>query len=202
MSVDDPAGVVTHLADHRRVEEIPADAEMRLAKILQDNFREQTDLIREHNKTLEQQNQVLSDKIGRLLTGMERLLGEVQAVRTGDQEEAFARVARHDEGADILPSISADFGLLYPHTSEDVGKLLGFCANEVGLLLGQHGLRWNGDGAYTETTRWRKGRQRFWHLDVPAKLKVVLSTRDPDEFGITNKAVRAIFRKYRGAPNS
>lgn len=202
MSVDSN-NTVTHLADHRRdqtdadpVAQMEKQAGLRVATMLRDFFTEQKALLERQNALLERQNVRLEEKVSRLLVGMDRLLGEVDAVRNGQQDEAFARIARHDEAAD-LPTIQADAAVIYPYTSGDIGEQLGLSATQIGTLLGRQGLGWGGKGEYEETTRWKPGRQRYWHKDVPDKLANILLTREPDEFGITNRAIRTMFTRYR-----
>jgi len=202
MSTDGADDNVTHLADYRRKgDEVSGDdvlrvIDLKLAAMLRDHFVEQRAMLERQNAMLAEQNNRLEEQVSRLLRGMDRLLCEVGAVRNGQQDEAFARVARHDENAD-LPTIQADVAVLYPYTSGDIGERLGFNASQVGMLLGAQGLRWVGKGEYEETTRWKKGRQRFWHKDLPDRLADILLNREPDEFGITNKAIQIMFTRYR-----
>lgn len=203
MTGDD--GKVAHIADFRPkaeadpVEEVLRAVDLRLAKHFQQQnevILGRNEIIVAQNNRLETLNQQLSDKVSRLLTGMEALLGEVDAVRTGKSDEAFARVARHDEEAD-LPTIEADAAILYPYTSGEIGAVLGFGATQIGLLLGAQGLKWAGDSAYQEIGRWKDGRQRYWHKDLPERLTRMLLEHEPDEFGIANKSIRSMFVQFR-----
>ena len=197
MSADGADDKVAHLADYRRKgDEVSGDDVLRLSTMLRDHLGEQKVMLERQKTMLAEQNARLEEKVSRLLNGMDRLLGEVDAVRSGQQDEAFARVARHDEDAD-LPTIQADVAVLYPYTSGDIGERLGFRASQVGMLLGAQGLGWGGRGEYEEMTRWKKGRQRYWHKDLPDKLADILLNREPDEFGITSKAIRTMFVRYR-----
>ena len=67
---------------------------------------------------------------------------------------------------------------------------------QVGLLLSAKGLNWVGNGDYQEIGRHRKTLPKFWHRDITAKLRLVLDANAPTDWGITNKAVLAIFRKW------
>lgn len=133
-----------------------------------------------------------------LHTAIERLLGEVDGVRNGTKEDAFARVAPANIGAECnLPSIQTDVALHYPHTGESIGSLLGLTPAEVGTLLGHKGLNWADDPDYQEMTRFRLGRTRFWHMSVPEKLKAALENPSQEQIFGAHKRIKAIVRKYR-----
>ncbi|MGF7210809.1 hypothetical protein GGE65_005421 [Skermanella aerolata] len=187
MSSDDK---IVHLADHREqpigstTEEFQRVVELVVAK----QFQEQNEIIRTQNAALKGVNDQLIHQVSRLTNGIERLLGEIDAVRTGRQDQAFARIARHDEIAD-LPTMEAEVALHYPLTSGEVGQVLGFAPAQIGHLLGVNGLRWAENGDYQEMSRWKRGRMRYWHKDVPDKLKELLATKTPDDFKISNKNI-------------
>ncbi len=134
--------------------------------------------------------------IGRLLRSVDILTSEMHDYRTGKKQEAYARLARHDEEGDLLTA-KADPALTYPHASTEIGAMLEMAAPRVGRLLGPDGLKWADNSDYQETTRYKPGRMRFWHKDIVPKLKDILLNREPDEFGITKKDVRAIFANYK-----
>ncbi len=166
-------------------EEVALDIELSIAQ----HFREQNELLR-------QMNQSLSEKVQRLTTGVERLVDEMHGVRTGKKEEAFARVSPSDASPD-LPTVSAEAALLYTLTASDIGQELGFHASQIGLLLSARGLGWAGNGDYQEIGRHKKQNlTKFWHRDVPAKLRKVLDEGSPEKRGVTDKAALAIFRRW------
>ncbi|MBS7452572.1 hypothetical protein KHP60_09510 [Microvirga sp. 3-52] len=155
-----------------------------------DHFREQNEILRAHN-----QDQM--EQIKRLTTGIERLVGEMHGLRTGKQEEAFARVAASDASAD-LPTVSAEAALIYVHTAKQIGEQLGFHPSQIGSLLGAKGLKWAGNGDYQEIGRTTSpSHPKFWHRDVPGKVRRILDESRPDRYGITDKSVLAIFRKWK-----
>ena len=160
------------------------------------DLKEQLQEVIVANRSLATANSDLSIKVDRLLVGVGRLLDEMNGVRTGDKEEAFARVTGDDEALE-LPKVQADVALLYPLTSGDIGTRLGFSPQEIGQLLGAKGLSWVGNGDFEELSRWKPGRTRYWHRDVPEKLKVILSNRTPADFGIVNPVVQSIFRRFK-----
>lgn len=153
------------------------------------HFREQNELLRELNKSL-------SEKVQRLTLSVERLVAEMNGVRTGDREDAFARVAAADACAD-LATVKADVANLYPYTSSKIAKMLGFSANQIGQLLGPKGLGWAGNGDYQEMTRWQEGHPRYWHADVPERLRRILSDTSPEDHGIKNRAVVSMFQRWK-----
>ena len=150
----------------------------------------------EQNEMLRASNQSLADQVKRLTLGVERLVEEMHGVRTGKKTEAFARVGGSDAAPD-LPTVSAEAALVYTLTSADIGTELGFHSSQIGLLLSSRGLKWADNGDYQEIGRHhKKTLPKFWHRDVTAKLKTVLNTNTPETYGITNKSVLAIFRKW------
>lgn len=167
-----------------------------LNQLLAEHYRSQKVLLEAKVGELLSANAALSAKVDRLMAGTSRLLEEMNGVRTGTKDEAFAKVIGDDGGAD-LPKIQADQAIFYPYTSEDIGSVLGFSATEIGQLLGQMGLRWAGNGEYQEMSRWKIGRTRFWHRDVPERLKIILSEKTADELGIQNSVVRSMFERYQ-----
>ncbi|HEY1506573.1 MAG TPA: hypothetical protein VGF92_19880 [Stellaceae bacterium] len=173
---------ISHIADHRPkvdgedglVERIAEALDMKLAQHFQ------------------QQNKVLMKSIG-------RLVGELDGVRTGKADKAFARVAAADQEADDLPRVEADSALQYPYTAEEIGDLLGLSHHEVGILLGEKGLNWAGNADYQEMSRYKPGRQKFWHESVPQQLKEFLVNPPRDKMENANVRIMAIVRKYRRA---
>jgi hypothetical protein len=174
---------ISHIADHLSknsseealVERVADAVDMRIAKHFQ------------------QQNQILTRSIS-------RLIGELDGVRTGKAEKAFARVAAAgDQVDDLLPKIEADSALHYPHTAEEVGKILGLSANEVGTLLGEKGMNWAGNPDYQEMSRYKPGRQKFWHESVPESLRSFLVNPPRDRMANAHVRIIAIVRKYRRA---
>jgi hypothetical protein len=154
------------------------------------HFREQNEILRSHNQ---EQN----ERIQRLTNGIECLVAEMQGVRTGQREEAFARVGGVDTDPD-LPTVSAESALFYIYTAKQIGEQLGLHSSQVGSLLGPRGLRWAGNGDHQEIGRTTNpNHSKFWHREVPARLIRVLNENKPERFGITNKAVLTIFRKWK-----
>jgi hypothetical protein len=180
---------IIHLPKHRGRrslrEEVAQDLELSIAQ----HFREQNTLLQEMNRSL-------SEKVQRLTTGVERLVDEMHGVRTGKKEEAFARVGPSDCSPD-LPTVSAEAALLYTLTAGDIADELGFHASQIGVLLSERGLGWTGNSDYQEIGRnKRKSLPKFWHRDVPEKLRKVLDRGEPEKKGISDKAVLAVFRKW------
>lgn len=152
---------------------------------------------RELNERQANMNNALSDKVQRLTVGIEHLVEEMQGVRTGKKEEAFARVGASDASPD-LPTVSAESALIYTLSAADIGELLGFHSSQIGLLLSAGGLGWAGNGDYQELGRHKKRAQtKWWHRDLPAKLRDILDRNRPGQHGIANKAVLAIFRDWQ-----
>jgi len=151
---------------------------------------------REQNQQLQNLNQDLAEKIQRLTNGVERLVAEMHGIRTGDKEEAFARVGPTGAAPD-LPTVAGEAALHYIFTAAQIGQKLGFHASQIGLLFSDKGLKWAGKGEYQEIGRTTKPSQsKFWHLEVPDRLRKVLDENQPAKYGITNKAVLTIFRKW------
>lgn len=183
-------GELIHLVGQRArrsfQDEVAHEVELSIAG----HFREQASLLREINESL-------SDRVQRLTTGVERLVEEMHGVRTGTREEAFARVAASDACPD-LPTVSAEAALIYTLTSDAIGRELGFHSSQIGLLLSHRGLSWAGNGDYQEIGRnTKKSKTKFWHRDVPAHLRRILDESSPEKRGISDKAVLAIFRKWK-----
>jgi hypothetical protein len=117
---------IRHLPRHS----IPSEAELLERKMelsISAHFREQNELLRKNNTEL-------TDRIQRLTNGVESLVLEMNGVRTGKKEEAFARVANVDSSPD-LPSVSAEAALIYIFTAKQIGEKLGFHCSQIGLLL-------------------------------------------------------------------
>lgn len=158
-------------------------------------------LIAEHFRRQNEQqvamNKDLSDQVQRLTIGISRLVDEMQGVRTGKKEEAFARVGATDASPD-LPTVSAEAALIYTQTAGEIGKILNFHATQIGLFLGSRGLGWAGNGDYQEPGRHKKDTQtKWWHHDVPVRLRKILDQGCPERIGISDKAVLAIFREWQ-----
>jgi hypothetical protein len=166
--------------DEQLIQRITESVDLSISR----HFQEQNDLLRKQNDLL--QNSV------------QRLIQEVDGVRSGRAEEAFAKVAAVNSNAD-LPTIEADVCLLYPHTATEIGQIIGLSSHEVGTLLGSHGLNWAGDPTYQEMVRHKDGRQKFWHHTVPERLKAMLIAPPNDKISTANRRVRAIVRKFRAA---
>lgn len=175
-------------------EEMAQDLEM----VIAGHFQEQNKLLREMNAGLQGSNRDLSEKVQRLTVGIERLVGEMHGVRTGTKDEAFARVGS-SEAAPDLPTVAAEAAVIYTLTSGEIGADLGgFTASQIGLLLSPRGLGWAGNSAYQELARHKKPSQtKFWHHEVPARLRQILNDGAPEKWGIVNKAVLAIFRIWK-----
>ena len=154
---------------------------------------EQRERIREQGESLRQHGEMVE----RLTRGVERLVEEMHGVRTGRKEEAFARIGGMDASSD-LPTVSSDSAVHYIHTAGSIGLELGFRASEIGTLLGARGLGWAGDGDYQETGRKvGPGATKFWHLSVPERLRRILDENKPERYGISDKAILSMFRKWR-----
>ncbi len=180
---------VIHLPRHRASRNQQDDLLWAIESIMTGHFREQNDVLRATNDGLAQQVQ-------RLAASVERLLGEVNGVRTGRADEAFARFAT--EGADAnLAMVKADVANLYPFTSKKIGDLLGFGATQIGQLLGPGGLRWAGNSDYQEMTRWEKGHMRHWHTEVPDRLRAILTDDAPEKHDIQNATVIQMFKRWK-----
>lgn len=151
----------------------------------------------EQNQLLRQNNKDLTDQIQRLTNGVENLAQQMDGVRTGKKDEAFARVAGIDARPD-LPTVGGEAALYYIYTAKQIGNILGFQASQIGLLLGAKGLGWAGNGDYQEIGRTVSASQsKFWHREVPDRLSKVLHENNPAKHGIKNKSVLSIFRKWQ-----
>lgn len=137
----------------------------------------------------QEQNDMLKTSVGKLIQ-------ELDGVRRGEADSAFARVA--DPGCTPdLPTVAVDSSVLYPHSAAEIGEILGLSANEVGTLLGTRGLGWVDNPKYMECDRYKPGRTRFWHRDVPALLEDILTNPPVDRLRDINPRIKAIFRKFR-----
>ncbi|GJD77411.1 hypothetical protein NBEOAGPD_0615 [Methylobacterium gregans] len=168
-------------------------------EILRAERQEQDARVREQGERLQRQGEMIE----RLTRGVELLVTELHGLRTGKAEEAFARVAGSGASPD-LPTVSAEAAVIYTCTAASIGRQLGFRASEIGVLLGAKGLRWAGDGAYQELGRdVGPNHTKFWHREVPERLRRVLDENNPARHGITDKSALAVFRKWkaRQAPN-
>lgn len=154
---------------------------------------------REQNEILHANNADLALKLQRLTNGIECLVSEMHGVRTGKKAEAFARIAGIDADPD-LPSVSAEAALVYTETSTSIGDALGFRASQIGQLLGPNGLGWAGNGDYQEVGR-KAGpsASKFWHREVPQRLRVVLDENKPEQHGVIGSGALAVFRKWNAA---
>jgi hypothetical protein len=151
----------------------------------------------EQNKVLQQSNRELGEKIQRLTNGVERLVSEMHGVRTGRNDEAFARIGAVDATPD-LPTVSGEAALFYIFTASQIGEQLGFHASQIGFLLGVKGLKWAGDGTFQEIGRATKPSQsKYWHREVPERLRRVLDEGRPEKYGITSKAILTMFRNWK-----
>jgi hypothetical protein len=174
----------------------------RARKSVQERVAEEFELaiashFREQNKLLREMNQLLSEKVQRLTIGVEHLVDEMHGVRTGKKDEAFARVGPAEASVD-LPTVSAESALIYTLSAGDIGNELGFRASEIGLLLGVRGLGWAGNGDYQELGRHKKqSQQKWWHREVPDRLRKILDAGTATDRCIVDKAVLAIFRKWQ-----
>lgn len=170
-------------------------------KTLREQVSEEVELtiaghFREQNQLLRDMNQALTEKVQRLTAGVEHLVEEMHGVRTGKKEEAFARVGPAGASAD-LPTVSAEAAVIYTYSAEEIGNELGFRASEIGVLLGPRGLGWAGNGDYQELARHKKqSQQKWWHREVPERLRKVLDSGPPDNLAIRDKSVLAVFRKW------
>lgn len=55
-----------------------------------------------------------------------------------------------------------------------------------------------GNGVHQEIGRNKKPHQtKFWHRDVPDRLRKILDAGKPEQYGIKEKAVLTIFRKWQ-----
>ncbi len=138
----------------------------------------------------------MHSKIDRLTNGIDRLVSEMHGIRTGEKDEAFARVGGFGCAVD-LPTVKPDAALVYPLSAADIGEELGFSPSEVGTLLGRRGLGWADNADFQEVTRRKRpSSQRYWVADMPQRLVKILDSNDPGHFGIRDKAVIAMFRKW------
>lgn len=168
-------------AEELRIQEY----EMKIAE----HFRAQNEILHANNK--EQ-----GERIQRLTVGVERLVAEMHGVRTGTQEQAFARVGGMNCDPD-LPTVSAEAALFYTYTAKQIGSELGFHSSQIGMLLGPRGLKWAGNGDYQEIGRSTSpGHSKFWHKDVPSHLRRIFDEGKPEKYGITHGAVLSMFRKW------
>lgn len=152
---------------------------------------------REQNEILHSNNAQLRDQLQRLTNGVERLVTEMHGVRTGEKDEAFARVAGIDASPD-LPTVSAEAALLYTETSKSIGAALGFHASQIGQLLGPAGLGWVGKSEFQELGRkCSQNQTKFWHREVPSRLRVILDANQPHELGVTSPGALSIFRRWQ-----
>lgn len=178
-------GKVSHLADRRRAKAQCED----LDQAMVDKIADALDIrVARH---FQHQNDIL-------LTSIKTLVGELDGVRSGKAEHAFAKVASPGCEAD-LPTMGVDAAIIYKHTADEIGAELGLTASQVGTLLGPGGLGWAGNPAYQEVDRYKKGRQKFWHWSVPEKLRSVLSAPSGDQIANAAPRIRAIVRKWRKA---
>jgi hypothetical protein len=136
--IDKPAdsGKIVHLPKRRTAKSAREEAALDIEMALAGHFREQNQLLKDLNAGLLSSNRDMSDKVQRLTVGIERLIAEMNGVRTGAKDEAFARVGSSDAAPD-LPTVSAEAALIYTCTSEEIGKALGFNASQIGVLLGR-----------------------------------------------------------------
>lgn len=182
------------LAEIRHIPERPLSAEetgLREAGLsIAAHFREQNALLQENNRSL-------SDKIQKLTNGVEALVAEMHGVRTGKKDEAFARICGVGTSPD-LPTVGAEAALFYIYTAKQIGEKLGFHCSQIGLLLSNKGLGWAGNGDYQEIGRCTSQSQsKFWHREVPDRLRRILDENNPTKYGITTKGVLTIFKKWK-----
>ncbi len=181
---------VFHLPPSRRPKTLQERVKEQVESSVAAHFREQNELLQANNKDL-------ADRLQRLTTGIECLIGEMHGVRTGKKEEAFARIAGLDASPD-LPTVSAEAALVYTLTASQIGEQLGFHPTQIGLLLGAKGVRWVGNGDYQEIGRTTKATaSKYWHFEVPTRLAKILDDGDPEKFSITSKSVLAIYRRWK-----
>ena len=187
---DAPHNNVIHLQKRAKSKSLREQISEDISLSIAAHFREQNEVVRATNNQL-------SAQVQRLMTGIDRLIGEMDGVRTGKKEEAFARVGSLDESVD-LPTVAAEAALLYTFTAAEIGTQLdGLRASQVGLLLSKKGLNWAGDGDYQELSRHKKPSQtRFWHFDVPKRLHKILLENQPAKYGITDKTILTLFRNW------
>ncbi|MCI9881830.1 MULTISPECIES: hypothetical protein [Methylobacterium] len=202
MSEKPPMGVLHHLPPRKPLADME-DFRRDVGETIAAQFREQNEILRaergEHLARVREQDERLQrqgELIERLTRGVELLVTEMHGVRTGKAEEAFARVGGEGAAPD-LPTVSAESAVVYICTAGSIGRKLDFRASEIGTLLGAKGLRWAGNGAYQELGREvGPNHTKFWHRDVPARLRRVLDENNPARHGITDRSVLAIFRKW------
>ena len=87
---------------------------------------------RAQNEILHANNKEQGERIQRLTIGVERLVAEMHGVRTGTQEQAFARVGGMNCDPD-LPTVGAEAALFYTHTAKQIGIELGFHSSQIGV---------------------------------------------------------------------
>ncbi|HTV33986.1 MAG TPA: hypothetical protein VME69_12945, partial [Methylocella sp.] len=64
--------------------------------------------------------------------------------------------------------------------------------------LGPKGLGWAGNGDYQEIGRTVSVSQsKFWHREVPQRLKKVLDENDPKKYGIKTKGILTMFQRWQ-----
>ena len=174
---------ITHLTDRLRARQEKSDPE----QLLVERLAEAVDMkLAQH---FQSQNQLLITSIGRLIT-------ELDGVRSGKAEHAFAKIAPPDCAAE-LPTVAVDSAIIFTHTAAEIGEMLGLNANQVGTLLGPRGLKWAGNPLYQEVDRYKPGRQRFWHRDVPHLLEQLLRSPSPNSVRGLDSRVKVIARKWR-----
>lgn len=194
-TMGDPEEVTSAEIRHLPRREIltESDARSRDQKIettIANHFREQNQILRDNNKEL-------SDQIRRLTTGVESLVREMHGVRTGAKEEAFARVTGVGAAPD-LPTVSAEAALIYIYTAKQIGEMLGFHCSQIGFLLSARGLNWVGNGDYQEIGRTTGASQsKFWHREVPDRLRKILDENKPEKYGIREKPILTMFRRWQ-----
>lgn len=120
---------ISHLGQRGR--QRPAASEEELAE----RIAEKIDV--RMSRHFQEQNELLKRSVCRLVE-------ELDGVRRGESDHAFAKIAPIDSDA-ALPTIEVDASILYPHSGEEIGRMFGLTAAEVGTLLGQHGLDWAGN---------------------------------------------------------
>jgi hypothetical protein len=181
---------IFHLPKARQQKSIKEEVLQEVELSLASHFREQNEILLESNRDL-------SEKMQRLTTGIEHLVAEMHGVRTGRKEEAFARIGSVGASPD-LPTVSGEAALIYIYTAGQIGEQLGFHCSQIGLLLSARGLGWVGNGDYQEIGRTTSQSQsKFWHMEVPDRLRKILDEGNPTKYGITTKAVLTMFRKWK-----
>lgn len=196
-------GVLHHLPPRKPLSEMEG-LRRGVGETLAAHFREQNQILRaerqEQSARVQEQGERLQrqgEMIERLTRGVELLVTELHGLRTGKADEAFARVAGSGASPD-LPTVSAEAAVIYTCTAASIGRHLGFRASEIGVLLGAKGLRWAGDGAYQELGRdVGPNHTKFWHREVPGRLRRILDENNAGRYGITDKSVLAVFRKWK-----